>query len=564
MNFQIQGGSGLAETIQDRATAPNEVSPDYGSDAVSRYAFWMLGLSENYNDYSDYIINAETAMKYSAIWACVRWITQSIASLCWNVFEYSDRKKNQIPLDDRIAWMLEMEANAEQTAFAWREVMVKDALLLGNGYSEVDKDGFGRIGEMWYLENGRVAPDRTASGALVYEVENGSGIRNTILRPDQVFHLKGLGDGISGYSVIAMARQDIKSARAQGKFGYDFFSRGPTPAGIYSSPTKGSPQAEKEARESFDRLYSGRNNVGRVIRLTGASTFTPLSLPNDDAQFVESQTFSLETFCRWFGVPPHKIADLSKSTNNNIEHQAIEAVQDCLWPWCRRLETQANVKLFGRVNRGTRRTKLDLQQLLRGDSVATADSLGKQVTSGIRKINEAREVIDLDPVPEGETLMIQGAMVPLETAQNPPQATPSTPPAKDGSTSQAPVEYSQAAFVRLLTDAYSRQLRIESEKAVKAAKHGKLSKWCDEFYSSQTPLRELTDALAPIFEAILGSQNKQLADSIARSAAERHVEWSRRILIDSRMVPADWEKRAAPIAEAEFAAAIEHYKGLKK
>lgn len=537
--FQLVGGAGL--DIQDRITAPAQV-PGYSTgyeEAALEHAYWQMGLSEQYHDYLDDVVNEETALKYSAIWACVRWISQTIASLCFNVFEREDKKRKQIDFQaDPIAWMLQMEASPEMSSFCWREVMCKDALTCGNGYSEIEKDGFGRIGAMWYLDDDRVSPDRTSGGNLIYEVKNGSGMKNSILRPDQVFHLKGLtDDGLVGFSVINMARQSIKSGRAQDKFGYDFFSRGPTPAGVFSTPQKLGVKEEEQARKSFDALYSGRKNVGRVIRLTGGATFTPLSLPNNDAQWIEGRTFNLEEICRWFGVPPHKIADLSKSTNNNIEQQSIEAVQDCLWPWCRRFETEANIKLFGRTTRGKRFARLDLQEILRGDSVAQSESLGKQVVSAIRTPNEARDILDLDPDPDGDQLMIQGAMVTLERAasdqqpvapQQPGTASPQ-PSTEPGQQQPAPNKQAAAsikqATKRLLSDLYADSLRIEKDKANRAANKSALPEHIAAFYDGHQ--RWLGERLLPIFTVAVDALGwNDDPKELTQIAVRRHVSAS--------------------------------------
>ncbi len=190
--------------------------------------------------------------------------------------------------------------------------------------------------------------------------------------------------------------------------------------------------------KSFSSGYGGAENAGRVPVLSGGMDFESFTMPNKDAQWIESQGYQGEDICRIYGVPPHKAGIMAHSTNNNIEHQAIEAVQDCLLPWCRRLETEADIKLFGSVSRGKLRTRLDLQTLLRGDSATQTTNLASQVTNGLRTVNEGREELDLNPIEGGDTPLIQGAMAPLERVMNPPA--PPAAPGVPGATPTQPAE----------------------------------------------------------------------------------------------------------------------------
>lgn len=561
MNFTFTGGAGV---IENRVTEPDPPGGSNLDEGAAEFAYWQMGLSEKYHDYLDNVVSTNAALHYAAVWACVRWISQTIASLGWHLYERKDKRREQVDLGNNIAWILDMQPNEETTAFAWREVMLSHALTEGNGYSETVKDGFGRVREVVQLGRGRVNPDRTESGQLIYEVKNGSGVKNTILLPSEMFHLKGMGDdGIVGYSVIEMARRTISSGRNEEKFGDDFFSRGPTPGGIFTSPTKLSETAEKQARKSFDELYSGRKNVGRVIRITGAATFTPLSLPNTDAQFLESRKFSVEEICRWFGVPPHKIQHLERSTFNNIEHQAIEAVQDCLLPWCRRLESEADVKFFGRVNRGRMYTRLNIATMLRGDTLSQSEALTKQVNGGIRQINEARELLDLNPIDGGDTTLVQGAMVPLERALEPPpepQAPAPMPaePDDDEPPTDEPSQDVAAAFTQLLADAYGRLLRVEADKAKRAANKNRLAAHVAEFYVEKEQA-EFAGILSPIFAAFLiaAGRNSIAPSALAAAASERHFAWAKQILTSAGAVPDDWAQRAPDLAAAELKLAWE-------
>ena len=181
----------------------------------------LFGRAESSNPDSSYLISlgqttsgvpiysVEQALSFTGVWACVRVVTESLAGLPGGVFQRIDGGKRK-PLDQHpVATMLHRRPNAEMGAFAWREEMVKCALLWGDGYSEIERDLAGRPLGLWPIEPYRMTLTRDDSGALVYEVRN-EGRGPTYLAAADVFHLHGLGPtGLCGYYVVAMFREAI-------------------------------------------------------------------------------------------------------------------------------------------------------------------------------------------------------------------------------------------------------------------------------------------------------------------------------------------------------------------
>jgi len=459
-----------------------------------------------FGDYRGRISGDDKAMTYSAVWACVRIISNALSMIGWHVFETEGKGKRKIDQSERtaagdVAWMLntqpKVSGRAEQTSVDLRQALAADALQHGNGYAFIDKDPMGRILQLWRLDQSRVTPKRLG-GQYVYVVKNGDGIEPDILTPGQLLHFKGIGDGLVGFSVIEMARRTIQLGLSQEQYGATYFERGPMPGGLLELPGNIKEQDKEQMREGFQRLYGGAHNAGRVVVTTGTSKFTPLTLNNSDAQFLESRRFSVEEISRWFGVPPHMLASLDRATFSNIEHQRIEFVQDCLLPWARRMEAEVDMKLFGDVNRGKFWTKLNLAALLRGDTATQTASLQQKVTSGMMMLNEAREELDLNPIPDGDTTLIQGAMVPLERALNPPEPKPAPVPQQAPNPPDPPEDEPPANMMaplhRLFASTCERLLRVEADKARRANNRGKLQDWKREFYSRN-------DAAAAQYEA---------------------------------------------------------------
>lgn len=561
--IEMFGGVGC-EVPALRVTEPEEPSRDGdGAEAAAlAHAYWTFGMGEQYREEA---INHSSALKYSAVWGCVRVISQSIASVGWHVYDKSGRERKQVALTDGVAWMLGSQANPEMTTFEFVQVLLKDALTWGNGFAEIERDGMGKPRWLWRISPDRVSVERIDS-QLVYVVENGPGEKPTMLRPADVYHIKGLGpDGIVGYSVISMAQATIRLGMEEERFGSRFFARGPMPGGVLEMAARLTPEAMEKQRESFQKLYGGSKNAGRVIVLHQGQKFTPLSLPNSDSQFLESRQFQVTEICRWYGVPPHKLADLARATFSNIEEQERAFVTDCLLPWARRMESEADAKLFTTGNRGKRFTRLNLDALMRGNSQTQTETVTKKVNNGLLTINEGREYFDLNPIEGGDTPLVQGAMMPLERALSGETSTdsanqPDGTPTQDEPTpnDQQPSNAVRDTFTRIMASNYARLIRVDADKAKRAHNKGRLDEHVGDYYT-ESAIEHVLNELQPIFAAFLLMCGKSAdsAGALADAAAVRHVARCKSRL--ARQVPDfdHWIHEAREIADEEFKLAWE-------
>jgi HK97 family phage portal protein len=309
--------------ILDRATEADDPGRTPGLGARDYYVMDLLGLRRERP-----WVDENTALCYLPFLACVRVISQAIASLGWHVYERGEDGRSKLPVEDDTAWLLNMQASDELNAFEWRQALTKDALTCGNGFAEIERRPNGSP-----LNLHRVSPDRVTLlrddlGRLLYRIDNGRGADADFFTPRDIYHLRYLSpDGLVGYSPVSLARAAIRVGMSIQSYKDNFFSRGPMPGGALKIPQKLSDKALEETRESFRQVYGGSDNAGKVVVLWGNMEFSPLQLPNDAAQLIESGYFSAEEMCRLFDVPPHKIGDLRRSTFSNIEHQSIEFVQ---------------------------------------------------------------------------------------------------------------------------------------------------------------------------------------------------------------------------------------------
>lgn len=405
--MSLFSGIGAGLNIDARSTSP--VSPQQSGGS------WFGGMLRR--PIAGVPVTTDSALSYSAVWACVRLISEHIAMMPHRVYQ-SNGDRREVASSHGADHLLYRMANPETTSFDFKQSLLAAALTGGNGIAEIESLRNGEPGALWQFEWDRVNPTRTSSGNLIYEISNG-GAANTYLRPDQVLHLKGFSrDGIVGLSVIAFARQAISLGIAMEHFGAAFFGNGAIPGGVIEwtdgavTPDEWGPDAAKNLKGTWKKEHRGAGSNGGVAVLEPGQKFKQVTINPEEAQFLESRKFGVTEICRWFGVPPHKVADLERSTNNNIEAQNIEYVTDCLMRWAVRLEQEINAKLL----RGNYYNKINFNSLLRGDLKTRQEYYKTMMDRGVYSINDVLGLEDKNPVEGGDLRLVQMNMVSLDYA----------------------------------------------------------------------------------------------------------------------------------------------------
>lgn len=273
-------------------------------------------------------VTEQTAMTMSAVYACVRILSETIASLPLHVYEYTNLGSTKA-IKHPLYKILHDEPNSEMTSFIFRETLMTHLLLWGNAYAQIIRNGRGDVLGLYPLMPDRIKVDRDDSGEIFYEYCMTS--KTIKLSNKDVLHIPGLGfDGLVGYSPIAMAKNAIGMSISAEEYGAKFFSNGATPSGILEHP--GTIKNPEAMRESWSRGFSG-NNSHKVAILEEGMKYTPISISPNEAQFLETRKFQITEIARIFRIPPHMVGDLEKSSFSNIEQQSLEFVKYTLDPW---------------------------------------------------------------------------------------------------------------------------------------------------------------------------------------------------------------------------------------
>jgi HK97 family phage portal protein len=370
-------------------------------------------------------VNEHTAMQMTAVYSCVRILSETLAGLPLHVYKYNDNGGKEKHLTHPLYKLLHDEPNPEMTSFAFRETLMSHLLLWGNAYAQIIRNAHGEVLSLYPLMPNKMTVDRDSNGRLFYLYQRSSedvpslGKDSQVyLTPADVLHIPGLGfDGLVGYSPIAMAKNAVGLAIATEEYGAKFFANGAAPGGVLEHP--GTIKDPQKVKESWNAAYQGSANSHKVAVLEEGMKYQSIGISPEQAQFLETRKFQINEIARIFRVPPHMLADLEKSSFSNIEQQSLEFVKYTLDPWVVRWEQSMCRALLSDSEKPTVFIKFNVDGLLRGDYASRMSGYATARQNGWMSANDIRELENLDRIPAemgGDLYLINGAMTKLQDA----------------------------------------------------------------------------------------------------------------------------------------------------
>src|SRR6266540_3839557 len=391
--------------------------------SLDKMKVWGEGGSPEDPSYSGMAVSQETALRLTVVWRCIRLISETLAALPIDIV----RKRGEVrePVARPPSWA--ETPNPEQTWFQFAERVFESLAMDGNAFiaiTSVDAMGFPQ--ELWVLHP-RLIQVKSENG-LTYFLWGPTNQRLSRYGPadltGDVLHIAlATAGGSRGMSPLEQARQAIGLGLVTEKFGARFFGRGQQMSGVIQLPAS-QPNLSREhislMRETWEAEHSGSDKAHRAGILTGGATWQAVSITNEDAQFLETRKFQVEEICRWFGVPPHMVGSVDRSTSwgTGIEQQSLGFVRFVLMPWIVRLE-QGLSQLTPRGQFA----KFNQRSLLRADTQSEAAAIVTLTNNGIMLREEARALLDLPPKPGTDKFLI-----PVNEKMLDPNGEPPAPP----------------------------------------------------------------------------------------------------------------------------------------
>lgn len=370
-------------------------------------------------------VNERTAMRVTAVYSCVRILSEAIASLPLHLYKQIDKGGKEKAVNHPLYKLLHDEPNPEMTSFVFRETLMSHLLLWGNAYAQIIRNGKGQIVALYPLMPNRMSVNRDPNGKIYYKYSvnesDNRGLKNIgqiYLKKEDVFHIPALGfDGLVGYSPIAMAKNAIGMALATEEYGAKFFANGASPSGVLEHP--GNIKDPTKLRESWNSLFQGSSNSHKIAILEEGLKYQPIGISPNEAQFLETRKFQIDEIARIFRVPPHMVGDLDKSSFSNIEQQSLEFVKYTLDPWVTRWEQAIHRSLLLESEKKEYFAKFNVDGLLRGDYQSRMSGYATGIQNGFLSPNDVRGLENMDLIPNdlgGNLYVINGSMQKLSDA----------------------------------------------------------------------------------------------------------------------------------------------------
>jgi len=362
----------------------------------------------------------DRALQLSVIWACVKLIASAISTLPLIVYERTEedgRDSRRVAREHPLYRLLHDSPNADMTAVDfWNSVALR-LLLWGNAYVLKTYGSGGRLVSLDPLDPGRMTVRRPADGSVRYIYADPSGQKT--YTEDEIWHIKGFTeDGLTGLSPIAVGCRAIMGANAAAHASASVFAGNLRPTGVVSiEPILTVDQRKQMQTAVIDGIF-GNDEVGRQYLLEGGAKYQQLTINPVDAQLVEQLALSVEDLCRLYGVPPAMVGHGTAVSNwgTGREQQNLGFLQYVLDPDLVRIQQSIAKSLLSPVDRRKYYAEFSREGFFRMDSEGRGNFYDKMIKASVYTPNFCRSLENLEPLPGGDTLLVQGAMIPLEMA----------------------------------------------------------------------------------------------------------------------------------------------------
>lgn len=390
---------------------------------LGTFGTWLLGgprrdIGPQYPTPASYSVESasavtfDSAMQLSAVWACVKLLAETVASLPLTIYKVSEEGRKEAQTHP-LTLLFRGRVNRYQTKVEFFETMVLNLVLHGNAYALIQRSG-GRIIGLMPIMSAQVETVLLEDGTVVHQYIESQGV--TVLAAESVWHLKMLGSGVVGLSPLAYQRNTLGIAQAaEGAVG-KIYRNGAKPSGVLTIDRVLTPQQRELVRASFATLTLSQED--RLMVLEGGMKFDAISMTPQDIELLQSRQFQITEICRWYGVPSVMVNDNAGTTvwGSGIEQIVAGFYKLTLRPMLEKIEASLMVNLMTDSERDRLEVEFDFDALLRSDMKSRFEAYRVAIASGLMTPNEARRQEGLLAIAGGDRLLVQGAMIPLEDA----------------------------------------------------------------------------------------------------------------------------------------------------
>ncbi len=359
------------------------------------------------------IVGPDSALQVSTVWACVKILVETIASLPLFVYVTDNQGRRTLARSESLYQVMHDSPNRRQTAQEFWEYMLLNLVLRGNAYARIERDASGNAYALWPMAADQVEVRAQPDGSLVYGYTLDSDV--LIYTEEQILHIKGMGNGIVGMSPLDYMRASVGLAIAAQNHTAATYRKQARRPGVLMTDKVLSKEQRAALRDSFGEIASGGQK--ELYILEANFKFDPIGMSPADIQLLETRRFAVEDLARWFGVPSVLINDTSKTTTwgTGVE-QIIEGFYKfTLRPQLERIEQAIQRRVLTPAQRARGlHTEFSFDALLRSSLKDRMEIYSKGTQNGIYTRNECRQLENLPPIDGGDALTAQVNLVPID------------------------------------------------------------------------------------------------------------------------------------------------------
>jgi HK97 family phage portal protein len=380
--------------------AETRTSLENPSTSLSNPAAWLYDTLGASTSSSGVTVSKDTALMYAAVYRATALISGDVASLPLLTYKRLDDGGKDRDKSHPAYRLLRHEPNPYTTAYDFMRAMTANALLHGNAYAWIERRDGGRydgdVKALYLLDPATTFPARENDELLyVTSLPYNGGTERRKLLADNVLHLRGLGcDGLAGYSVIHKARDSMGRGLGAGEYSSRFFKNGAKPGVVIEFPNPMKLEAHQEFLRQWNEMHQGLDNINRTAIITNGGKVNPFTINARDSQLLEMRQFEIREIANWFGVPPHKLGDSSRTAYNSLEQENRSYLQESLNPWLKAWETQCWKKLLRETEKDNDTHVIEFvrDSLESNDTKSVVETVIMEVNNGLLTPNEGRAI----------------------------------------------------------------------------------------------------------------------------------------------------------------------------
>jgi HK97 family phage portal protein len=379
------------------------------------------------------VVDEELALTYGACWVATRIISEGVSNRDRITYQRDVTTDNgrdgpsenrQEAIGHPVYELLRHFPNPLMGAVAFWGGRSMHQVNFGNGFAEIERDPSRRPVALWPIHPGRVKPkqpgDRYKDGSPIpdgaYLVRNNDNSTVAILK-ENMLHVPGAHseDGVWGKGVISYHRETLGIGIAGERHFGTSYGAGNIPRMVLLDEGMKDAEQRHEWRQGWKELHGSPDSGEIAILWHKGSELKPLSFNNRDSELLESRKFTETQIATIYRIPAYMVNNLLGSKYASIEAQGMEFVIYSLFPWCRLIEEQCNLKLFDPDERKRMFVQHDFNGLLRGDMIARMNAYRVAIMIGVLTINECRRLENMNGIgPIGDKTMFPCNMATLE------------------------------------------------------------------------------------------------------------------------------------------------------